>query len=133
MKRIIFDLICLIHVIIWIFIIFAFIDIRAANINLFYIIPLIYLLHILPFHIIIEQKKKLYKNSYKNKENEFFKKTSLIHIINLIEYLDKKCFLSPLSAQGMMIFGALSSSYVLLNKYPFFLNYISDKRLTNFL
>ena len=114
-KNIVFNLICILHVLIWVFVFFAFMNIKTAKINLYYIIPLIYVLHMLPFHILIEQKKKIYKNQYKIKEDIFFKKSHVINIINLQQYLDKKCLFNPISPQGMMIFGALSSSYVLLN------------------
>jgi hypothetical protein len=53
-----FIFICLIHILIWIFVLLAFLNKKLAYINIIYIIPIIYILHILPFHILINIKKK---------------------------------------------------------------------------
>ncbi len=116
MKEIFFEYLCTVHILIWLFIIFAFLNINCAKLNLFYIIPIIYVLHILPFHILVETKKKIYKTNYKEKEDEFIDNTIMAPIIKIQKKLDK-CFCNPLSPQGMLILGALTSSYSILHHY----------------
>ena len=116
-KIVLFNLIALIHILIWAFILFAFMNINTASVNLFLIIPAIYILNILPFHIINIIKNKMYPNDWEEKAS---KVENCIFIVKYFrkmqEYTDKHCFESPVSPQGMLIFGALSSAYVLLNK-----------------
>ena len=57
LKLIIFNLIAIIHLLIWVFVLFGFVNINTAWVNLFIIIPVIYILHILPFHIIQKTKE----------------------------------------------------------------------------
>ena len=114
-KYLIFIFICLLHIFIWGFILFAFINKTTAKFNLTVIIPLIYVLHILPFHILTKMKCSLYPDSATNKVdiiNIFLRIPKLF--TSLQSTLDNICFKSPISPQGMLIFGALSSSYRLL-------------------
>uniref|UniRef100_A0A6C0H0U2 Uncharacterized protein n=1 Tax=viral metagenome TaxID=1070528 RepID=A0A6C0H0U2_9ZZZZ len=122
MKELIFEYLCTIHVLIWIFILLAFLDSNLAKLNFFFIVPGIYLLHILPFHIFVEIKKQIFKNDYREKEDIFFNSSFLYYLINLQRLLDKKCFLNPLSPQGMLVFGSLTSGYSILyhNKIDLF-------------
>lgn len=114
MKQIFFDYLCTIHVLIWIVVLFAFVDFQLAKLNFYYIIPIIYIIHILPFHILVESKKNIYKNNYHEKEDDFFNSSFIGYIIKFQKLLEKKCFASPLSAQGMLILGALTSGYSIL-------------------
>ncbi len=106
-----FKFLCLIHILIWLFILLAFIDIRTANINLFYVIPAIYIIHFLPFHVIILLKKIQYPNDWK-KYAESFEDNMLpvYYFKKLSDTLAKHCTLNPISPQGMMIFGAITSA-----------------------
>ena len=114
-KYLLFISICLLHIFVWIFVLSAFINKKTAKFNLIVLIPLIYILHILPFHILTKMKYSLYPNTATNK-------VDFINIILIIpklftslqSTLDKLCFMSPISPQGMLIFGALSSAYRLL-------------------
>jgi hypothetical protein len=58
------------HMLFWIFLIFgAFISIKVSKIIMFIIIPFVYLLHLLPFHVIEKKKINLIYNNleyYKN-------------------------------------------------------------------
>jgi hypothetical protein len=76
----------------------------------------------LPFHILVESKKKIYKNNYLEKEDEFYNSSFIGYIIKFQRFLEKKCFCNPLSPQGMLIFGALTSGYSILynNNVPLF-------------
>ena len=54
---IIFIILIILHVIIWLFVIFGgFISYKCTKIIILLLIPLIYIVHILPFHIISKQK-----------------------------------------------------------------------------
>jgi len=115
---ILFNFICLIHVLIWVFVLLAFLNKNFAAINLYYFIPFIYILHILPFHIIELTKKKMDPETWEEKVSGF---NNMLFIpskfVSLNQYLEKHCYCSPISPQGMLIFGAISSAWSLkLNK-----------------
>jgi hypothetical protein len=60
LDKIVLELVSIFHILIWLFIVFGgFISSTYANLNIFYIIPGIYILHILSFHILNEIKLKL--------------------------------------------------------------------------
>lgn len=114
LKNLIFFIVCLIHIFIWIFILLAFLNKKFALFNIYYLIPLIYIAHILPFHILIEIKKCLFRNNFEEK----VKKIDSVLIIpkyfqRLMNNLHNKCTFSPISPQGMMIFGLISSIFSL--------------------
>jgi len=114
-KVILFTLVALIHIIIWVFVLLAFINIKTASINLYFVIPLIYILHVLPFHIIVTMKKNMYPHTWEHKASTIEDNLFIVNYFRRIQiYCDKHCFQSPFSAQGMLIFGALSSAFVLL-------------------
>jgi hypothetical protein len=111
-NNILFTIICLFHILIWLFVLIAFIDIRTAKINLYIIVPLIYILHILPFHILVESKKKLNEDNWEEDAKKIEKKLIIpYYFIKLMKSLKKYCFFSPISPQGMLLFGMISSSY----------------------
>lgn len=111
-----FYTLCIIHVLIWLFILFAFMNKKTAYINLFYIIPFVYIIHIFPIHFIEEMKKKLYPNDYKEKMDDFLVASSfgIFKIYTSMQkVLDGFCFCNPFGPQGMLIFGAITSAYSL--------------------
>ena len=115
-MNIIFIILCLIHILIWMFVLLAFVNKNTARINIYIVIPLIYLLHCFPIHILIYCKKKIYKNSYLTKESQINKFLIIPNIYkNLQNSLYKFCTFNPISPQGMLIFGLLSSLFKL---YP---------------
>ena len=116
MKELLFFILCLIHCLIWLFVLLAFINKKTAKINLFYVIPLIYILQILPFHILVESKKKMYPTNYLEREENDYKKMIIPYYFNLVtDKLNNFCFRNPFNAQGMLIFGLISSAYALKN------------------
>jgi hypothetical protein len=111
-----FYAICIFHCLIWAFIIFAFLNKKTAYINLFYAIPFIYILHILPFHILETVKEQMYPDDYKDRMDSFFASTPfglLKTYVDTQHKLDDYCFGNPIGPQGMLIFGAISSAYAL--------------------
>jgi len=102
----IYYILSLIHIFVWVFIVFAFIDKNLARINITYIIPFIYLLQILPFHVLNTAKCNV--NQKCEEDNEKISKSiGVYYLINLFN----NSFRNPLSAQGMLILGALLSYY----------------------
>ena len=114
-MNIFFIIVCLFHHIIWIFVLLAFVNKTLAKINVYIIIPLIYLIHILPFHILVSLKCKLYSNN-KSKVDKDLEKINKLLIFpylfdKLVKKLEKYSFRSPISVQGMLLFGMITSIY----------------------
>ena len=70
LKYLIFLFLCLLHIFVWVFILLAFINKDLAKFNLFILIPLVYILHILPFHILVESKSMLYPEDSKKRNDK---------------------------------------------------------------
>ena len=109
-----FELLCIIHMLIWIFILTAFVNKKFAYYNVYYVIPIIYILHILPFHILNRLKETVDAENHINRNNQV---SNFLIIPNLFGNISNKfqkfSFANPLSAQGMLIFGLLTSIFVL--------------------
>jgi hypothetical protein len=113
-----FLLISLIHISIWIIVVFSFLNTKAAYINLYYIIPIIYISHILPFHGLTELKKKISPNNYEKLFNYIKKRTIIAQLYDILLNFFKFSTFNPISPQGMLILGSISSGYTLkINKY----------------
>lgn len=112
-MNIIFDIICYFHIIIWLIVCFSFINKKAAYINIYYIIPIIYLSHILPFHTLTKLKEILEPDNTDNKIKNFENKNNLILFYNKIKDIFNNSFASPISPQGLLIFGLITSIYSL--------------------
>jgi hypothetical protein len=93
---------------------FAFLNPMTAKINLYYLIPFIYIIHILPFHIFNKTKEGMYQYDWEQRANKF--NDSLVipgQFVKLQDKLEKFSFCSPLSPQGMLLFGAITSAWSL--------------------
>jgi hypothetical protein len=108
------------HILIWAFVLLAFLHPRTAHLNLYYIIPMIYLTHILPFHILEHYEKQYCKDEdASGSETNAYIKVQAANILKIPKYffLLEKCFensfANPLSPQGMLIMGSLTSAYAL--------------------
>jgi hypothetical protein len=115
LKYLIFLFLCLLHIFVWAFVLLAFMKKDWAKFNLFILIPFLYILHILPFHILVKSKSILYPEDSQTR-CDIIESFLIIPklFLSLQKYLEESCFMSPISPQGMLIFGALSSSYRLL-------------------
>jgi hypothetical protein len=116
-MNIIFIFACIIHILIWTFVLLAFLNKNTAWYNLYYIIPFIYLIHtILPGHVLNEIKKNIYPNSWETKAAVVGDTLIIPRIFSKVRFnLNKYCFQNPLSPQGMLILGSITSLYSL---YP---------------
>ncbi len=113
-MNILFIILCIIHTIIWAFVMLAFINPTTAYYNVYYIIPFIYLVQILPFHIIVSLKQEIYSDDNTRKEQEIEVSKYLILpylFMQAREFFDKFSYFNPLSPQGMLIFGLITSIY----------------------
>ena len=111
-KKIFFYLVAIVHILIWSFIVFAFSSVKYAKMNIYYVIPLIYMIHILPFHLLVKTKKSLYPNTWEEKQDDFATVLIFPKLYNdLCDSLSKVSTFNPISPQGLMIFGMISSLF----------------------
>jgi hypothetical protein len=113
MKAILLFILTIIHVIIWLFVLFAFVNKRTAYYNLYYIIPLIFVLHMLPFHPLEEAKTYLYPDDMRQRVDLIQNTLVVGRIQKMLCDCFENSFASPMTPQGMLIFGALSSAQAL--------------------
>lgn len=109
-----FIILCIIHILIWAFVLLAFINPTTAYYNVYYVIPFIYIIQILPFHIIVSLKKKIYNDNTTriNNENEVGGFLILPYLfMKARDFFEQFSFFNPLSPQGMLIFGLITSIY----------------------
>ena len=113
MKLILFNALVIFHVLVWLFVLSSgFICDKFAKINIYIFIPLIYLLHLLPFHILDKCKSEMYKSNKKNKEQDIiFKRLVVPNLFFKLRDKFSNSFRNPLSIQGMLIFGLITSIY----------------------
>ena len=114
LKPIAFYSICLLHIAVWVFIILAFLNKETATLNLYYVIPIVYVIHVLPIHVLNETKKNIYNSDWKKRVNDVSDALVIpAAFVKLQDQLESKCFASPMSPQGLLIFGAISSAWSL--------------------
>lgn len=103
---ILYYILAAIHILICIFVVFAFLNIETAKFNLTYLIPIIYIFQTFPVHLIVEAKCALNPNCDKDTTNI---ETSIgfTQIKNFFNF----SFRNPVSAQGLLILGAILSYY----------------------
>jgi len=111
-----------IHTLIWCFILFGgCFSVTYAKINLLYVIPFVYLLHILPFHILTTLKVSNIKSTNPHITDEEIEKkmTDAFNIFilpsiknTLVNFFSFSTF-NPLSPQGMLILGGILNVYLL--------------------
>ncbi len=115
-MNIFFELLCIIHIAIWIFILLAFVNKKTAEINLYYLIPFIYVIHILPFHIIVKLKHIVEPEDTDKKVKDYESSNifaSSYHYCK--DNIFANALFNPLSPQGMMILGAITSAWAIKN------------------
>lgn len=112
-KQCSFFLLSLLHIIIWVFVLFAFINPTLARINVLYVIPLIFILHTCcPFHILNKAKENMYPNSHEQRFNDIQKQLVLPEWFQILsKQLETRCTFNPLSPQGMLVLGLITSIY----------------------
>ncbi len=113
-MNLLFILITLLHFMTWGFMLFAFLSPRLAYINLFYFIPFVYIIQILPFHFFNTAKEKIYPEDWRQRSDMIAAYLVIPAVVGFLrEMFEKFSFFNPLSWQGIMIFGAVSSAWSL--------------------
>jgi hypothetical protein len=107
-----FVAVALFHIFFWLFVLLAFLNPNTARINLYYIIPITYVLHTFPFHFLNKIKSDMHPDDWEERADDINKKLIIPKLFtNMIEVLQDYSFASPLSPQGLLLFGAISSAY----------------------
>ena len=91
------------HMFFWIFVITAWIFPETALFNVLILIPIVYLIHILPQHPLNAVEDALCPDLFtkKNQDKGSFE--------NFIRKTEEYCTYSPLTYQGFLLFGFISS------------------------
>jgi hypothetical protein len=113
------------HIFIWLVIVLGgFVSKRIATLNIYILIPLVFILHMLPFHVLNGGKYNIIKDEYKGTdppevlkgiEDQIFIKKMFNGLYNIFG----NSFQNPLSPQGMLILGFIISLYAI--RYNLFL------------
>lgn len=106
------------HILIWGFIMFGgFLSPKYAKLIVYFIVPLIYILHIFPFHPLEYIKANLIKDTKEKEEKQIIYNYYLV-----FPFLFDKCkvffttigsIFNPLSPQGMLILGMIINTQIL--------------------
>jgi hypothetical protein len=127
MNNILLQLLIIIHIFIWIFILFGgFISSEYTKLIIYKLIPFIYIIHIFPFHFLVQTKLYIIDNNKDKSEKE--KPSSDIleeeedkYIIPLyfgkFKNIFSSSFCNPVSPQGLLILGYIINVYLLKNKW----------------
>lgn len=116
-MKLAFLLLVFLHIFIWVYVLLAFLNPKTAYLNLYYVIPCIYILHTFPFHFINKVKQGLYPSDWEERTDKLVHSMGIPGtFVDLQKSLEEKCFQSPISPQGMLLFGAITSALVLKNK-----------------
>ncbi len=124
-EKYILDFLVSIHVLIWIYLIIGgLISDDQCNIILFYALPAVYLIHLLPIHLLSTAKKLLIRSNKKEFEvdeknnnvetiaEEYENKNIIWYIFSGITKMFTHSFQNPLSPQGLLILGFISNLYI---------------------
>ena len=108
-----FESISILHVFSWVFVVFAWVNVKTATWNLYYVIPLFYIVHMLPFHCFTVLKKRLRPECWEKDDKEVANAMVIPRVHDFCIKTFEKSFASPVSPQGMLIFGAITSAWAL--------------------
>ncbi len=116
-----FNFLCYIHILIWIVVLGGFISKEIAYLNIKFLIPIIFISHILPFHTLTKIKTIIEPIDTRAKINKFEHDLFITRIFHYVkDTYFKDSFQNPLSPQGMLIIGSITSSLAIVyNKFIF--------------
>jgi hypothetical protein len=126
-MNLILQLLIIIHIGIWLFVLFGgFFKESYAKFNIIILIPFIYVIHILPFHMIVETKLRIIENEsiHNNNNTPSMKiledeecKYILPYYFQKLKCIFDNSFCNPLSPQGLLILGFIINVYVMIYKW----------------
>lgn len=119
-KLVAVHVLAVVHALFWSFVLFAWTNPTWARLNVFYVIPVLYILHLLPFHVIQHTERGLMDGSEQKRkrvQDDVWKLAAphLYFTEGWVAGMNKHCFQSPVSVQGVMLFSLMSSIFAL---YP---------------
>jgi hypothetical protein len=127
MSNILLQLLIIVHILIWIFILFGgFISSEYTKFIIYKLIPFIYVIHILPFHTFVETKLLIIDKNKDDSNKDKSSKSILDeeedkYIIPLffrkLNNIFSSSFANPLSPQGLLLLGYIINTYLLRNKW----------------
>lgn len=109
-----FVAVVLVHVAVWVFVLFAWVQPRAALLNLTVVIPLIYMLHLLPFHLLTTAKQRMHPDTWRQDNDAVENALVIPALYDKVYEAFEHSFANPLSPQGMLVLGALTSAWRLV-------------------
>lgn len=115
-RYLIFLFLAVIHIIVWLFVIFACLNEKTAYYNLYYVIPSVFVMHMFPFHFINTLKESLYPSNWKEKSKDVAERLIIGYLKKFLKNIFSNSFASPMSPQGMLILGSILSSYSLKSR-----------------
>lgn len=99
------------HILIWGFVMLAWLHPRAAAINLTVVIPLIYAVHMLPFHILTSAKQRMRPETW-GQDSKAIERALIVPVVfDHIRGFFEHSYANPLSSQGMLLLGAITSAW----------------------
>jgi hypothetical protein len=114
LKEVFFTVLCVFHILLWCFILLAFLNKKLASFNLYYLVPFVYIIQLLPFHVLTRIKESMYKDNWEEKNDTISSSMYPVKVfLDMRKSLTKVCFENPISNQGMLIFGAITSAYAI--------------------
>jgi Na+(H+)/acetate symporter ActP len=123
-MKLLLELLIIIHVLIWFYIVFGgLISIKHAKFIIYVLIPMIYILHILPFHLLLESKFYIINNinnsTVDNKEilEQEEEKYIIPKIFANFKNIFTSSFANPLSSQGLLLLGYIVNLYLITYKW----------------
>ena len=113
---VVFEALVLVHVLIWAFVLLAWAHPAAATLNVLVVVPAIYVAHALfPHHLLEAAKARLRPSTWKGDADELLDAWVVPGaFVRAQAALERRCFQSPLSPQGMLVLGSLTSCWALL-------------------
>lgn len=110
---VLFETVSIAHVLAWTFVVFAWMTRETAFWNLYYAVPMIYVLHMLPVHLLTEAKKRMRPHSWQRDDKAVQGYMFLPRLYERLATTFDRCTFNPLSPQGMLVFGAITSAWAL--------------------
>jgi hypothetical protein len=101
------------HILLWVFVLSAFLNKKTAFFNVYYLIPFIYIVHLLPFHVLTKTENNIGKEKSNEMRNSIKQKMIIPYLFFKLKHFFDFSFQNPFSNQGMMIFGLITSAYKL--------------------
>ncbi len=108
-----FELLSVAHLAFWAFVCFAWLTPSTAALNAYYVVPLTYAVHALPFHVLTALKTRVRPSTWKADDAAVRECLGLAWFVDLQQSLEKKCTFSPISPQGLLVWGMISSVWAL--------------------